>query len=425
MFAVRGAARAWLLLCACSACGDEEPSEPYPIGMIDGGMMDAALPPVDASMDASSPPDAGDAGGPSCSTGSLDIATVTETFLNPLEPLALSLRNEGASLGWVALENGKGRAFTRWFGSSGDTLDTPQVADLAKQSEPAIAATGSGFVSLSSDDVAGRLQLRARSTDTTGVLIDVEPKQLTNDAEDNRAPVLATGADGNVVALWTARSPSTRAKTMLLDQAGNALGVAHDIPEVGALLGRAALSPMGAGYLLAWVDAAGRRVHVQRLDKAGLPVGASSQDDAEGGARGNLDLAFTDQGGALVFDVLVDGARPEVRVRTFDLSGVATSSEQNLTRYPDTGMRPSLVALRGGYVLAYRSAQAPEQQLRLALLDGRGAPITAAKVTTLTSLDLPLVMRASPDGEEVFLSWLDQLPESNGYQLQRTWIHCD
>jgi hypothetical protein len=325
----------------------------------------------------------------------------------------------------VAFENGKGRAFTRWFGVNGASLEAPHPSDDANQTEPAIVATNTGFFAVSSDDVAGRFQLRARRTGVAGELIDVEPTSLTNDAADNHVPVLAHGADSNVVIVWQVRSPSARGKSMVLDKDSKPLGVAHDVPDLGAIVGRPALSPMGTGYLLAWVDAAGRHVHVQRLDAGGVPVGVSSQVDAEGNARGNLDLAFTGQGGALVFDVLVDGVRPEVRVRTFDVSGVASGNEQNLTRYPDTGMRPSLIASRGGYVLAYRSAQPPGQQLRLALLDGRGAPITAAKVTSIASLDLPLVLRASPDGEAGFLSWLDQLPDTNGYQLQRTWIHCD
>jgi hypothetical protein len=237
--------------------------------------------------------------------------------------------------------------------------------------------------------------------------------------------VLALGADGNVVVVWTARGPSAHGKSALLGADGKVVGVSHDLPSVGAILGRAALSPMGTGYLLAWVDVAMRRVHTQVLDASGVPVGVSSQIDAEGNARGNLDLAFTDQGGALVFDVLVDGVRPEVRLRTFSVQGVANGNEHQLTPYPDTGTRPSLVAVRGGYVLAYRSAQASARKVRVALLDARGVSFRAADVAPVTGFDLPLVMRMSPDGEAVFLSWLDQLPDSIGHQLQRTWIHCD
>jgi hypothetical protein len=405
--------------------------------MLDGGMMDAASPMVDASSgpnrDATSQSDAADsdksdAGAATCTTGSMGITNVSETSLSPLEPLAASLRNDGASLGWIALESAKSRAYTSWFDSAGNALDAPPVADGASQSEPAIVATSSGYLSVSSDELAGGFQLRARRTGVAGELLDEQPTVLTNDSGNNRAPVLASGADGNVVMVWTAGAPSPHGKSMLLNRDGNALGVAHDVPELGAIEGRAALSRMGTGYLLAWVDAGALRVHVQRLDAGGLPVGASSQVDAEGNARGNLDLAFTDQGGALVFDVLVDGVRPEVRLRTFDVHGVPSGNERRLTLHPEIGTRPALVASRGGYLLAYRSAQLPgqrEQQLRLALLDGRGAPVTADPVASVASFDLPLVLRASPDGAEVLLSWLDQLPESNGYQLQRTWIHCD
>jgi hypothetical protein len=406
----------------------------YPTWTIDGGVMDASSPVVrDASLDATALPDSASnsnadagAGALSCTTGI--ISTVSETALSPREPLTASLRNDGASLGWIALESGKSRAFTTWFGVTGGALFAPPAMDDSEQSTPSIAATSAGFLSVSSDNLAGSVQLRARRTGVTGELVDEEPRSLTNDAADNHTPVLASGADGNILVAWQVRSPSPHGRTMLVDRDGNPLGVAHDVPDLGELVGRAALSPVGTGYLLAWVDAPGRRVHVQRLDAGGLAVGSSSQVDADGHARGNLDLAFTDQGGALVFDVLVDGVRPEVRMRTFDARGFATGNEREVTQYPDTGTWPSLVAVRGGYMLAYRSAQlpgVPDQQLRLALLDARGAPITSAKVAPLTSFDLPLVLRASPDGEVRFLSWLDRLPDINGYQLQRTWIHCD
>lgn len=440
--------------------------------------MDAAAPLDDAraasdaaSHDASADTRDGSTldGGPTCSTGSLSIATVSDSFLSPVQPLTLSLRSDGASLGWLGFDNGRGRAFVNWFGLGEATFELPAQSDDVDETELAVVATASGFLSVSSytpasprpvpaapegdagegdaavdgatpdagsapadagvpdagDSGPRTAQLRLRRTNAVGELVGTAPTSLTSDTSDHHAATLALGADGNVLLVWTALSPSAHGKSLLLAADGTVIGSAHDIPGFGATLGRAALSSMGNGYLLAWVDATMRRVHVQVLDAAGVAVGGNTQVDADGHARGNLDLAFTDQGGALVFDVLVDGVRPEVRARTFSSSGVVTGNERLLTPYPDTGTRPSLVAVRGGYMLAYRSAEAKTQQLRLALLDARAELLRAAPVAPLQAFDLPLVMRISPDGEAVFLSWLDQLPDHNGNQLQRTWIHCD
>jgi hypothetical protein len=432
MSVVRGGARAWLLTCVwAAACDDGQEPRTRPLDVLDASMQDgdASLEaPTDAVVDAPAPVDAGDAGSPTqaCTISTDGVATVSDSYLSAIDPIDVALRNDGATLSWVSLEGGKRRVQTNWFNlQSDDAVMAPRVAEDSTQVEPALAATSAGFVSVWSDDLTGTFTLRARRFEATGEVSAAPARALTSDGGDDHLPVIASGANGNTVVVWQASSPVARVRAMVLGSDGAPAGVAHDLPGYGAGLGRAALARLGSGYVLAWVDAAQRHVHAQRLDAEGKPVGASQQVDAEGNARGNLTLATTDRGGALAFDVMVSGVRPEVRFRAFDANATPIGIEQNVTAFPATGMRPALIAARGGFVLAYRSTEAAAQQLRVALLDGDGQTLAGAKVAALASLDLPLAMGIAPAGDRLFLGWLDQLTDNNGYQLQRAWIHCD
>lgn len=433
MSAVRGALGAWLLTClGAAACGDDAISPSLMLGGLDAGLQDGGSSTMDARIeshgDAMTPSDAQTAlvrdAGPTCTIAADDTSIVASHYLSADDPIAVSVRNDGATLLWVAYADNKRRLYTSWFGAS-DSTSTPPPADDSTQIEPASSATSTGFLAVWSDDLNGAFDLRAQRTDSNGVLLDLEPIPLTHDAADNHNPALASGMDGKAVVVWQTRQPSARGKAMLLGADGKAAGEAHEIPDFAASASRPAVAQLGVGYVVAWVDQSARHVHVQRLDAAGVPVGASSQVDAEGIAHGNLDLATSDKGGAVVFDVLVDGRRPEIRLRTFDANALPTGSELIVSKSPDQGLIPSIISLRGGFALAYRSAQTSEPQLRLALLDGLGAPIVTAQVATLASIDLPLFLRASADGTRLFLGWIDQDSARSGYQLQRAWIHCD
>ncbi|MDB4986330.1 MAG: hypothetical protein JWN04_1508 [Myxococcaceae bacterium] len=436
MSGVRGGARAWLLACVCSAaCGDDsDTGAVVQIPSIDAGMRDgSATAPLDSAVvDASPPSDSSVTLTPdakqACVIGNGGISLVNQDSLDPDAPLGLAVRDDGATLSWTAYESGKFHLTTRWFGASSapsDARQTPPAGAGSTQAEPTIVTTKTGFLSVWSDDAAGTFNLRAWATNASGEVLAAAPSMLTSASSDEREPVLAFGADGNALVAWQSRSPGVQGKTLLIGADSTALGNANVISDFGASAGRPALAPLGAGYVLAWVDAASRHVHMQALDAHGAPARASSQVDSEGNARGHLDFATTDQGGALVFDVLVDGARPDIRFRTFDLNGVASGPEQIVSKYPDSGSFPAIVALRGGYAVAYRSAQLPQQQLRLALLDGLGSAIASANIAPVTSINLPLALRASPDGTRMFVGWVDSIANTNSLQLQRAWIHCD
>ncbi|MDB4975751.1 MAG: cell wall/surface repeat protein [Myxococcaceae bacterium] len=441
MSAVRGGARAWLLACVCSAaCGDDDPGT-IPVGSLDAGQRDGSISfPMDAGLvhadgsveqpsDASTPLlfDATTAAALGCRIAEGPIE-VSESSLDPLGPLGLGVRNGGATLSWSSFEAGKYRLSTRWFSATvgaSDARDTPALAGDSAQTEPAVAATSTGYVSVWSDDARGSYNLRAWRTDAAGVALDGAPIDLTTDGSDDHDPAVAVGPDGKSVVVWQARVPSVQGKVLLLGADGKPSGTAHDIPGYGASIGRPAIARIGSGFVVAWVEATARHVRLQNLDATGTPTGSSVQVDADGDAHGNIDFAVSSQGGAISFDVLVDGARPEVHLRPLDQTGAPSGPEQIVTKFPDQGSQPALMALRGGYALAYRGGPTSVPQLRLALLDGRGGFIAATDVTPVESIALPLVLRGSPDGTRMFLGWLDAVAYAPTYKLQRAWILCD
>jgi hypothetical protein len=296
-------------------------------------------------------------------------------------------------------------------------------ADVASnQLEPASTATTSGFLTVWSDDIHGVSNLHAGALTASGAQVDPVSSVLTTDVASDDRSAVALGADGNVLVVWQSQD---KGHALLLGADGKPMGQSVEIPDYGASVGRPALAKLGASYILAWVDSGARRVHVQRLDGKGALAGASSLIDSEGDAEGKLDLVTTNTGGAITFDVLVAGERPEVRFRAFDAAGVPTDTERVVTQYPDTGMMPSMVALRGGFAVAYRSAATTDLALRMALLDRFGAVIASSTIAPLYDLNLAVALRVSPDGAHLFLTWVDLPKDTVSYQLQRTWVHCD
>ena len=444
MFAVRGGARAWLLAGLCAAgCGDDGTGTPsVPIGELDASGADASRPDLDAAAkDAAlasdaDPSQAGDAG--TTPGGGMDggedsglsglkcvkdsIAVAENTFVSPTDPIAVSMRNDGAILSWVIFDNGHRRVSQVWFNPL--TVDSVGIAETAdsNQTAPASATTASGFLTVWSDDLNGVSDLRVSAFDQHGAPGGAQDSFLTSDTASDDTPTIATGADGNVLVVWQSAGVG---RALLLSANGAAIGTPHDLPSYGASVGRPALARLAAGYALAWVDAASRHVHMQMLDASGTPIGTSSVVDSDADAQGGVALATNDMGGAVVFDVLISGQRAEVRFRAFDTMGAPSGSERVVTQAPDTGLSPSIVPLRGGYALAYRSSATADRSVRLLLLDRYGAQIAATDVAAIQSNELSLALRVSPDEKRLFLGWVDRIAETGAYNLQRAWMHCD
>lgn len=429
--------RALLFACVCAAaCGDDEgpPTKFVPGDMDASESQDASS---DAGADGSQlddgstsvPADGGarmDGGKPPVCTIKA-AATVTATTLGvaPNEPIALAVRNEAASLAWVGFESGKPRVSQLWYAPNGHLTGVP--FPHLDQGQPSIASFGSSFLTVWSESESAGTRLRAQVfTVSENLVVDPAPVPVyVSESTDVQNSVVARGADGNALVVWQNRTAPLHGTAQLLGAGAVPVGQPHDVPAFQAIVGQPALQPLGAGYVLAWVDSAGARVHLQALDATGAPTGPARIADTEGNATGALDLATSDQGGALVFELLIASSRSEVRFRTFDLTGTPTRAELPLVDGVESGRMPTISALRGGYIAAYRSLQAPQTQLRVRLLDDIGKSVATADITPLTYANMPVSLRASADGANLSVAWVDGSPDTATYGLNHTWIRCD
>ncbi|HEX5657867.1 MAG TPA: hypothetical protein VFX59_11765, partial [Polyangiales bacterium] len=259
--------------------------------------MDASVR-LDASDGSASDAGVGADAGPStensCRGRSGSDAVVAERFFDPQSPVSVAVHARGALLSWTQFRAGKSRVFSRWFGVEADAVDAPVAEDESNQLGVHSAATATGFLTTWSDEAGARVELRARRSDGDGVPLDSTP--VAGAGANPSAAVSAQGADGK---LLLAFRDGSQGRTLLLGADAKPVAAAHDVPGFGASLGRPTLAAFGAGYLLAWVDAATRRVHLQSLDATGVAATASLPIDSDGDAQGNLDLATTAAGGAL------------------------------------------------------------------------------------------------------------------------------
>lgn len=450
---IGGSARLWFLAClSMSACGgDPERVRELP----ESGPLptdDASVTPVEDAGDDASESDAGgandagdDAGtgdaappasdasqpGPTakCVLDQSSVVLVKSSGISSSSSLAVSMRNEGGTVAWVGrLQNGPLVIDQRWYPIEGTEGQTPPPFTVAStQTEPHSAATTTGHLTVWLDDLAGPLDVRLARMGKDGMRTEQDVRWLTRDEATEYAPVVAAGAEGKALVVWQSQSGTNApiGRAQLLDASGIPSGSPRDIPSYASLLGRPALARLGAGYVLAWVEASGQ-VRMQVLDGQGAPVGTSVRVDKSGGAEGRIDLATTTStGGAVVFDVRVGGQRGEARIRTFDDKGVLNGAE-TVVGSTDIGLWPSVVAYAGGFVVVYRSVDADGRGvLRLASHGILGAYGGASTAIGIESDNMPTALRISADGQHLTLAWLDQTNSSTTNELRRAWVRCD
>ncbi|MET0287831.1 MAG: hypothetical protein ABW352_25305, partial [Polyangiales bacterium] len=239
-------------------CGDDDGEGDTVIIDMDGGTFDAGrdADALDASRDATGTKPELDAG-PAivCSFTRSALATVANGTVSADDPIALAVRNDGASLGWISYEQGVRRLSTSWFSSDRGTLFSP-LGDggTSLQVEPSNVSTTAGFLSVWSDDRDG-VDLRAQGWGPDGRPTAPESIKLTANSATSleSRPVLARGADGNILLVWqNAGLPSGTA--LLLDANGGVLGQPQTIENFGPQTGQPVLAALGSRYVLAWAD---------------------------------------------------------------------------------------------------------------------------------------------------------------------------
>lgn len=271
-----------------------------------------------------------------------------------------------------------------------------------------IESVGTQFLATWFDNEAG-FEIKTRPLGPDGSPTSADQPISNNDLRDDE-PALQR-IEGGVMGVWVEDDvvAGTRVlRTRVLSDSGAPMAAARTVTGAGSSPARPVLSRLGLDVLAAWVDASGFPV-VQRIDATGAAVGTPVQIGAMANAAGTVDIYSNVLGGAVVWDVIVGGVRPEVHFMGLDSEGAPTGDERILTLAPEQGRDPSIASLAGGFVVAYRAVMdddITEPTLRGALVDVFGDVVGSFDAGPLTDGGGRLTARASADGT-VLVAWSD------------------
>jgi hypothetical protein len=418
------------------ACGNSNTDRPPASGV--GAPEDSAADDLDddagVEADAHATDEAADADAKAPAaeaTCTLQVGAVTtpeQASVSPDDAPSLVTTSAGAFVSYVAYDGGL--AALKQILLTGDSSAPLRSLELpaggGDAHKPRAAHVGSRLLTMWSEPNVDRLHagLWMRATDLQSLTADAAVV-IEESAPARTCSAIAAGTDGNALVVYLPRDAAAGV-ARVVDE--TALNLAPEVPlaSLTGCTGAPALASLGDGYVLAWVDSSdARRVQVQRLDAAGAPAGEAFAIDAEGGARGNVDLATSNSGGAVVWDVLVAGERPEVRLRAFDEELAPSSVERVISAAPDLGLMPSIAAYRGGYAVGYRSQAGTSTRLRVAFTRQRGEPVGGGDVSELVDVGTPVALRAAVDGSRLWAAWIDRVGESTTYALSSAEVTCE
>jgi len=418
-------------------CGDDPPLPPAPPVPDASGAPDADATPDagpdanDASTDAS--PDGpvtdgriieGDGGGvETCRVETYDLAhdTITRS-----RSVAITSSADGFMAAWSQ------------FDVLGDNLYGVQAGLRAPPGTP-VTLTEEELAFRSPVIVNDLLVARVESTEhytydlatrVVGEFGSGTMTRLMDDAADQDQPVLVSREGGYLLLYRAAEAGTISIRSLRLDMSGRPVGAPQTVATLPGEIRSMDSSVMGGGVGLVYITAtdSGGLVHFQRLTMDGAASGEARRLDTEGNASSTVSLAADGVAGLVAFDVLVDGVRPEVRMRLLDTGGAPTSGERIVTTGPERGVGPSVAAFSGGFVVVYRDAMPTAT-------DGTAARATAAFVHGSTGdvvlrTELgdahgeggPIGTSVAPDGT-LFALWTD-LVRGSGTTIKAARLVC-
>lgn len=364
-------------------------TSPPPVPTPDAGTRDASTPTTDAGP----PPDGGDAavevmdgsmtgedGGTStgtCSFGGIDDLFKLET---DIEARGRLVRVAGGAEGWAAIWAGQAdgfrdvRAALVPSSGSGATISVLDVTDDPSiEIEPAIAYAGgrwlASYASNATANFEAYTQLLNAALEPSGA-----PTQLTTTAgvREDSTSVIPAGA-GYLVS-WVQDDMVAGTREVYV-QAIGADFTPSGAPQIaatgsaGTTVPELAAVDSGAALALARGTAGGGEIVLQMLGANGSSRGAPTVV-ADTGIEGTVDVAGGSDGGAVLYGLIVGGARSEIRFRGFDRDGMLPGGTRVLVGSPAEGRDGSITPFAGGYAAAYRRIDSPsEATIVVALLD--------------------------------------------------------
>lgn len=382
-------------------------------------MRDGALPDTGMATDAS------DAEATRCDVVELDLPM---DFIATARPVSVEVSDEGFTIAY------------RRTGDDGDVYLSRVglgPAETNVVTEPLVAEPGTatnvivnGGMAVWEDDLNERVEKTIRAYPVRPAAGDTI-LDVTSRTGDARAPVVARFEGGNWIFGYFEKA-GEQWNVTVRSWDGTTLGNPQVLDTVGQV-GQLSLAQAGDQMMAAWQqgDRSGGDIWLRPLDTSARPTGPGQIVSTEGNAVGPVQLAFHDNGGAVIFEVSVSG-RPEVRSRLLHLDGSPKRAEQVVSLAPPQGRNAALITYSGGFASVYHErllgGGVPES-VKLNFIHGSDGDVVFELPLGSAGFDDGLPgLAVSADGV-IVAAWAQVLPEGTKIRAVKiacpvAWLQC-
>ncbi len=403
----------------------------------DAGPRDAGRMPDTGPVPDAGPVDASDAEAPSPDGGAATCVVDPERVYklgtdptNRTEIVGLAAGASSFAVVWPQLP-ASGGGITELHGerltSTGVRGTTQRITSrLGVKRAAAVTAVGTSWVVAWVDNASDAFELR-----TMGLGADLAPGAAT--VHDLTAT--PTLSEDNTVFLHSSAGPMlawveddmaalTRvARAQRVASDGTPMGTPGTASSSGQRPGQLATGELDGGPVLIWSEGIGgsAAVYLQGITTSGGTRGARARVNTEDNADGTVDAALLPGGGAVVFGVLVEGVRREVRFREVPPDGAPTAAQPERVLAAGTGA--SIARFAGGYAVSYRAPASGETpaQVHLMLVDVNGDVLADLPVLDAAADGARTTVRVSGDGQ-IAIAWADRA--AAGTDVRAAVVRC-
>jgi len=304
-----------------------------------------------------------------------------------------------------------------------------QITDqFSRENRPAVLANGTEWIAAWVDNDES-ISFEIRTQTLTSALAPAGTRhRLTNtDALLEDSPTLINLSSGPFLFYVEDDmvAGSRTAKALPLNTDGSAAGSPMTVSMDGQRPGQVALGELEAGPVVLWSEGIGamQDLLLQGMTDEGARRGSPTTLTSESNSDGTVDAALVpDNGGAVVFGVLVGGVRREVRFRALNGAGELTSDERSLLSPPATGTDASITRFAGGFAVAYRGEDGTgSTRIRLLFVDALGDVLMDVPVSAAQPTGGRVTLRATTT-RQLAVTWADDI--GDGIEIVAQVIRC-
>lgn len=359
----------------------------------------------DSSTDATVPTDSGpiDASGVvTCNAGSPIEMFRTAYLVGNQVPYGAAANVNGLMVGATVItdvgypEQSRVAGFISQTGSV--TSPSPlSAATTVMSTSVAFTQNQNGFLAVFDEAPSAGMptELWTRLADMSGVLMGTMPTQLTSTASNAETFVRVVRTSTGFVATW--RDDVTGPRVAVLDTAAALVGSSQSATAVAGMATTLEPFVIGTSAFAAYFGS-DQKVHTTAIAANGS-VGAAATVSALAGT-GNFGIAGGPSVGGVAYEVAASGGRSNLQFRTVNSDGSANLAETTLNGPGESGERPSVAPLAGGFLVLFRFVPATgTAKLRLAFVSGNGVLLSTRDLVDAFPAAPRFSLHVSPDND--------------------------